>query len=267
MKKTAGELAVDLAEALEELKGKPEADLRLVWNALYSVDPRLSGLIAKMASHIAKPSKDSTRKAGPLLEQIALVAFAGLNGYPNLQAFRSATSQHDLLVSGDGQAAAALCKLVRISGAQRGILVECKAEKAKVGDPEMRRLCAMVNDHFPTVVGLGVFLTLKGATGYSTAGREVRRIGDARLTQVISHARSSKPIVVLDWADIQMLTNPGSLPFLLKQRIEELEKLGAIFPAAAVTFAQVDLPAHLAELHGTAMLPAATGATASQKTK
>lgn len=248
MKKTAGELASELAEALEELKGKPDADLGLVWNALYSVDPRLVGLIAKMASHIARPTKASTRQAGPLLEQIALVAFGGLNGYPNLQAYRSATSQHDLLVSGDGQAAATLCKLVRISDAHRGILVECKAEKAKLGDPEMRRLCAMIKDHFPIVVGLGVFLTIKGATGYSTAGKEVRRIGDARLTQVISYARSSKPIVVLDWADIQTLTKPGSLPFLLKQRIEELEKLGAIHPAAAVTVAQVDLPAHLEQL-------------------
>jgi hypothetical protein len=248
MKKTAPEWARELSAALEELKGNPDQDVELFCHALYTVHPLLAEHIGKLEKHVASPTEESRKSAGTLLEQVAFLAFSSLNGYHDVSSFRSAPSQHDLLLSGDGVATAAFCSLTRVDPSARGILVECKAEeKAKLGDQQMRRLCAMLADHFPKTVGLGVFVTLRGATGYEKPGREVHKLGAARLTQTLFYARTARPIVVLDLHDIRTLTNPASLPLLLKLRVADLERMGATRSAEEVLRPSMDelLPEHL----------------------
>lgn len=243
------EILGELTEALQGTSGDAEGDLETVLRGLYTVDNRLEQLVRELEPHATAPTAATRSVAGPLLERVSYVAFKGLAGFPSISAFRSATSQHDLLVSGDGGGWQALCTLARIDPTKRGILVEAKAQAtAKVGDPEMRRLCSIAREHFERTVGLGVFMSLKGATGYSSHGAEVHKIGGARLTQVIHYARTNVPIVVLDWDDIKTLTQSGSLPLLLKRRIADLERMGPTTPPGGFACEAVTLPGHLLDL-------------------
>lgn len=219
---------------------------------LYKANPDLASKLAEMDALLQlKKAKKLTRaqvqQMGYLLEVIALLAFQELLGVKSVKAFESAGPQHDLLVNGRGNGWAAVCTELRLK-AGTGILVECKATTAKVGDPEFQRLGSIVSHHHSKTVGLGVFFSIAGATGFPERGQKGRvlTLKDARVTQVIVYHRTDKPLIVFDWEDIRQLDQHGSLIKLLEGKIREIEEQTGTPTALPSEPNEVLLPAHQA---------------------
>ena len=92
-------------------------------------------------------------------------------------------------------------------------------------------------------MGLGVFLSLKGATGFPVPGKVERKVHACRLRQVLFFARYRTPVVVLDWADCLELEKPGALVRLLRAKIENVEKIPCEVGASPLS--SIPLPKHL----------------------
>lgn len=244
------ELVQSVIEALEILdRDHPASDKMASY--LYTPDKKLQEFIEELKkfTQLPKPTQSESKKAGELLEQIACLVFRGLKGATSLKSFQSAGPQYDFLVSGDQPAWLHVCNLLYLKGNQRGIVVEAKATKQPLPDKQFARLCSIMELNLSSTVGLGVFFTLKGATGFPDSNDSRQRaIRDSRLRQVIFHAKTQKLIVVLDKNDIFTLSKNGSLIQLLVRKIRDLCELSGLPTCPVEQIEEIDLPAHLKHL-------------------
>ncbi len=199
-------------------KNSKGSDELLTW--LYEPPQGLTDLITELRSflELSQPTKKQRQNAGYLLEKILVCSFSGLSGYSNLKSYRSSSHQIDLLITGDDDKWDVTCERLYLRGMPkspnyRGILVEAKAIKKSVSCSQFSRLCCLLNVDFAnSLIGLGVFFTLNGASGFPKPNSQRRScIKDARLLQIIYSAKTGKKIVVLDKDDILELDERGAL--------------------------------------------------------
>jgi hypothetical protein len=247
--KSQRELVASIIELIQELDpGCPEADDLASY--LYTVDPKVGVYIGELLalSALRKPSRQQKLDAGRLMEQVALLSFRCLEGAAVFKSYQSAGPQHDLLVSGDGARWLALCRYLRIDESRRGVLIEAKATASKVEDRQFARLCAVIDTDLIKIVGLGVFLTLSGASGFPVGKQRQRAVRDCRLRQILYHARRDVSIVVLDKEDLEAIAVNGSLPKILSRKIRDISELSGLPVAPSEPAMECDLPAHLRSL-------------------
>lgn len=198
-----------------------------------------------------KPTKKQRQDAGYKLEELALATFSSLKGWSSVKSYQSANAQYDLLLSGEGPEWENALSLLPLKLPQHttSIVVEAKATKRKVNDAQFARLCSLMHTNLDTTSVIGVFFTLKGASGFSTRdGKSPRNIGNARLRQLMFYAKTGKPIVVFDIHDIRTLSRNGSLLKLISHKIKDIEELTGL-PTHLENWNEVLLPSKLQELH------------------
>jgi hypothetical protein len=192
---------------------------------MYIPHPCLSNYLDKLAAYLAKPSPEAAERqaAGYLLEQIAFLTFRGIRGSEKPKSFQSAGPQYDLLCVGHTEQWFKMCDILSMDRRQRKIVVEVKAIDSPVNDQQFARLCNLMDLNLFKSAGLGIFFTLNGASGFPKRGSAKQRsVSDARLRQLLNHAKTGKSIVVFDQDDILQLNRNGSLLDLLIEKIEEL---------------------------------------------
>jgi hypothetical protein len=248
--KSQREIVDSLVEAIQLFDpNSPEADDLAPY--LYTADSRISKFIEELTELTSQSplSRNQRQAAGRLMEQIALLAFKGLESATDFKSYQSAGPQHDLLVTGDTMKWIVFCRYLHLDPEHRGILVEAKAVKEKLGDKQFARLCAIIDHNFPAIVGLGVFFTLEGASGFPVRGKRQRGIRDCRLRQVLYYARSNKPVVVLDKGDLLGLGANGSLPRIMARKIRDVSELSGLSTLPGeIAVDTTLLPKHLKEL-------------------
>jgi hypothetical protein len=223
-------------------------------NWLYNPPTILTDLLdeLKIFLELSNPTRDQRQDAGYLLERILVCAFSGLAGFSNLKSYNSSSHQIDLLITGDNEMWDITCDRLYLRGIPnspnyRGILIEAKAIQNRVSCSQFSRLCCLLNlDFSNSLVGLGVFFTLNGATGFPK--RNTQRsscIKNARLLQIIYSAKTGKKIIVLDKDDVLELDKPGSLIRILIRKIREVEELTNVETSSAINITEVILPEHL----------------------
>jgi len=181
------------------------------------------------------------------MERIAFLIFSGLEGWSHRLSYQSAGPQVDLLIRGSSAAWYDLFDLLHLDRKKRGILVEAKAIEKVVDDQMFARLCSVARDNLKSQVGLGVFVTINGASGFPKGSENLRKLSDARLRQAIFHARTEIPIVVLTRAELSCLTRPGALVEVLEEKIVEIEQQIGGFPSIA-KYKRCELPDHLSKI-------------------
>lgn len=244
------ELVDLIIKASERLDSESPALDRLA-SYLYIADPKINDYIAKFNQllEIKSPKKSQLQERGKILEQIVYLVFRSLKGVTSLKSFQSASSQYDLVVSGDDINWHPVCKQLYLDTAYRDIVIEAKAKNSKLPDKDFARLCSIMNENY-TGAGLGIFFTLEGATGFpdrNSSSRQ-RKISDCRLRQALFHAKTGKFIVVLDREDILELGKNGTLLQILTRKIRDLRELSGIPTVPIEQFVEIDLPSHLKEL-------------------
>jgi hypothetical protein len=213
----------------------------------YKADNRLTEYLDKLNIFIQsnKLSNKQATEAGKLLEQIVYLVFNGLRGIQSIKSFQSAGPQYDLLISGDDTEWKTVCQTLYLDWDNRGIIIEAKATKSPLPDKQFARLCSIM-EHNLKGAGLGIFITLNGATGFPQSGdSRQRKVSDCRLRQIIFHAKTNKMIVVLDKQDIFELTNNGNLILILIRKIRDLFDLSGLPTTPAEQLQEIDLPTHL----------------------
>lgn len=213
-----------------------------------------SALVKNLIDEIEKtyqkkrPTQKDKQLAGYKLEELTLVIFHGLKGWDSIKNYQSSTAQYDLLMSGNGldwQSTLGLLPL-NVPSHSSSIVVEAKATKAKVNDPQFSRLCCLMQQNLKKTSILGIFLTLNGATGFPR-NNVLKNVGQCRLRQLVFYAETRKPIVVLDLNDIRKLSEPGSLLKILNAKIREIEEQTGL--PATEDIKEVALPKHLSSLY------------------
>lgn len=246
------ELVETILQSLKQLdRDHPASDGLLSY--LYVADVRLSEYLDKLKSFLKleRPSHSQRTDCGKTLEQIADLAFQGLQGVTRFKSFQSAGAQYDLLISGDNEKWLVICDRFYLSFDKRDIIIEAKAKESKVADQDFARLCSIMDLNL-TNTGLGIFFTLEGATGFPdrTASKRQRKISDCRLRQALFRAKTGKYIIVFDKEDIFELNSNGSLMKLIIRKIRDLEELSGIHHSPAEEWIEnKDLPEHLKILH------------------
>ncbi|MDZ7961493.1 MAG: hypothetical protein RMY34_27045 [Aulosira sp. DedQUE10] len=186
---TQDELVESIINAMDSLEAGNPA-LNKLASYLYKADVKLSEYLdaLKIFTQLNKPTLKETQEAGKLLEQIVLLAFKGLKGVQSIKSFQSAGPQYDLLVSGDDLPWQNVCKTLYLDWNQRDIVIEAKATKEALPDKQFARLCSIMDLNLKGA-GLGIFITLNGATGFPKLGSSRQRaVSDCRLRQIIFHA-------------------------------------------------------------------------------
>ena len=214
----------------------------------YVPDKRLEGYIEKLKLflQLKNPSPKEKRDSGYLLEQIVLLSFCSLKGFTSVKSFQSPGPQYDLIISGDNPDWEAICKYLYIDFSKRGIIIESKAINQPVKDQQFALLCSVMELNLCNTVGLGVFFTLNGATGFPKENESrQRKISDARLRQLLFYAKTQKPIVILDKNDIFKLKDKGSLLKILALKIRDLSEFSGLYISPCEEPIEVDLPEHL----------------------
>ncbi len=238
-------------DAIKALRSEPDGQSILV-EFLYTPDPRLTAKLAKLRGVLVGPytttkaRRAAKQEAGYIMEEVAFLAFRGISGAGAPECWRNPGFQIDLLVSStDELYTCALQTVLNRDDRPFGILVECKATEGRVDEATFSRLCCIFEQNLSAVVGLGVFFTLKGATGWK-AGKVV---SEARLRQVVHAARTGRPVVVLDEEDVFQLDKPGALLRILQMRVKEVFTMvtSEVDPVAGYA-KQSGLPARLAAL-------------------
>jgi hypothetical protein len=244
-----GDIARTLLAGILGLDGAKEATL---CPALYTPDGRVGDYLAKMdplvqLKRAGKLDSAQTQQLGYMLEELALLLFQGLEDVDVVKSYQSAGPQHDLLVSGSDSLWLCVCKLLRIEHFS-GILIEAKAWSEKIGDNELQRLGSILAHHLGQTVGLGVFLTLEGASGFPAQGEQSLGLRHSRVTQLVIYHALKKPIVVLDWEDIMGLNEAGALITVLRRKIDEIEHMTGLPPALAGEPVEILLPERMRPL-------------------
>ncbi|MDB9451426.1 hypothetical protein [Dolichospermum circinale] len=240
------ELIINAMDSLES--GNPA--LNKLASYLYKSDDKLPDFLDKLKiyTELQNPTRPQTQEAGKLLEQIVFLLFKGLKGGQSIKSFQSAGPQYDLLVSGDDIAWKGVCKTLYLEWDKRNIVVEAKATREPLPHKQFARLCSIMEHHL-TNTGLGIFVTLNGASGFPKRGdSRQRKVTDCRLTQVVFHAKTNKIIVVLDKEDLLELTKNGSLIEVLTRKIRDLSELSGLPTVPAENYQETDLPPHLQTL-------------------
>lgn len=241
------DLNLIIMDALRQLPSGSESEELINW--LYTPDSQISVYLSILKNFldIEKPSVMERREAGYLLETILALAFKGLAGYSEIKSYRSASHQLDFLMSGDGSAWDVICDRIYIKQqGYRGIVVEAKAVEKPVSSAQFVRLCSIMSIELCQTVGLGIFFTIEGATGFPRRdGHKVLGIRDARLCQVLFYAKTGKKIIVLDKNDIFELDKNGALIRILIRRVKELEELSGLQAAPVSQLVDIDLPTHM----------------------
>ena len=240
----AQEKWVDVSGKLKERGRKPA---ELIASYLYRPNPKISELLTELKEYIKNnnPSKVERQRAGELMEQIAFLALCGLEGVNAVKNFQSVSAQYDLLVSGEEVSWRRLFSILGVTNLPKGILVEAKAYAKPIEDKHFSRLCNLIQLNLENSVGIGIFFTIKGATGFPQRdGRRRRAISDCWFRQVLFYAKTNKPIVVLDAEDIFSLDNNGSLIKLLERKISDIEELTGL-PVEVEEWEVIDIPSHL----------------------
>ncbi|MCM0592791.1 MAG: hypothetical protein HEQ35_28505 [Gloeotrichia echinulata IR180] len=240
------ELVESIINAMDLLESGSPA-LNKFASYLYQPDNELSEYLDKLKifTELEKPTLKQTQEAGKLLEQIVILVFKGLKGVQSIKSFQSAGPQYDLLVSGDDLSWKAVCKTLYLDWEKRDIVIEAKATKAPLPDKQFARLCSIMDLNLKGA-GLGIFITLNGATGFPKLGNSRQRaVSDCRLRQIIFHAKTNKIIVVLDKDDLFQLTKNGTLIEVLTRKIRDLSELSGMPTTSVEQFQEIDLPEHL----------------------
>ena len=243
------ELVESIINAMDLLESGNSA-LNKLAAYLYKADNQLPEFLDKLQTYteLETPTRPQTQEAGKLLEQIVLLLFKGLKGVQSTKSFQSAGPQYDLLVSGDDISWKGVCKTLYLEWEQRDIVVEAKATREPLPHKQFARLCSIMEHHL-TNAGLGIFVTLNGASGFPKRGdSRQRKVTDCRLTQVVFHAKTNKIIVVLDKEDLLELTKNGSLIEVLTRKIRDLSELSGLPTAPVDNYLEKDLPPHLQKL-------------------
>lgn len=235
---------IDLASALDAMA--PGATSTDGEAALYRPSPRLTKELDSFVRDYkrrAQLTASEIQKLGYRLERIIVLAFGQLRGLTSIKSYPTPTAQHDLVVTGESQVWKVLARHLGLG--QRGILVEAKARESKVADKEFARLCAILQLDFAKEVGLGVFVSAAGASGFP-ARKQPRQgaLKAARLRQALFYAASRKPVIVFDLADLRALKQPGGLIRLLTRKIRDVEELSGK-PVNVTAPVEVQLPGHL----------------------
>ncbi|GCL38374.1 hypothetical protein H6F47_08595 [Sphaerospermopsis sp. FACHB-1094] len=241
------ELIINAMDSLES--GNPA--LNKLASYLYKADDKLPEFLDKLKiyTELENPTRSQTQEAGKLLEQIVLLLFKGLKGVQSIKSFQSAGPQYDLLVSGDDIAWKGVCKTLYLEWEQRDIVVEAKATREPLPHKQFARLCSIMEHHLRGA-GLGIFVTLNGASGFPKRGdSRQRKASDCRLTQVVFHAKTNKIIVVLEKEDLLELTKNGSLIEVLTRKIRDLSELSGLSTAPVDNYQDIDLPPHLQSIY------------------
>lgn len=220
-----------------------------LFSYLYQPHPLFAKLLLDLQSYTKKeqPSKQEREDAGRLMEQIAGAAFSRLKGVSSLKSYQSAAAQYDLLVSGDTASWLVLTKKLYMQDDRRDILIEAKARKDKLTDREFSRLIGILETHL-TIVGLGVFFTLRGATGFPKPGTSQRSLRDCQLRQALYYAKTEKAIIIFDIQDIASLNEPGALPRLIARKVRDLSELSGSAPNTSPSPTEVNLPPHISSI-------------------
>lgn len=253
---TQEELVEQILDTLQKLDRDNPATDKLA-SYLYIADKRLNKYIDdldQILDEIQKNKKSEPQThskrilAGKLLEQIMYLSFRGLKGVSSLKSFQSAGPQYDLVVSGDGQNWLTICKLFYLDPERRDIVIEAKAKESKLPDKDFARLCNIMELNLHGC-GLGILFTLNGATGFpEDLSQRQRSLRDAKLRQVLFHAKTQKIIIVFDKKDIFSLTKNGSLISLITRKIRDLSENTGL-PVVSISLEEVDLPDHLKSLY------------------
>lgn len=250
MAQTAEELLTDVFVAVTGLTDDHKLPML---HLMYTPDTRLEPLIKEMEALVdlkraGKLSGEQQQQLGYMLEKVALLVFQKLTGVNDVKSCQTAGPQHDLLVSGIELPWRIICKTMLNVETSCSILVEAKAKKGKVGDPEFQRLGSILSHHLNRSAGLGVFLSLEGASGFPDRGERFRSVQAARLTQLVIYHSIKKPIVVLDWEDIKGLTRAGSLVTTIARKVREIEEMVGLPTALPGEPHVTVLPEHLKPL-------------------
>ena len=247
----AANLVINLLKAIEDINPEDDRQTSIIASFLYDPDTRISEYLKRLQDYLAlsSPTPKQRQEAGTLLEQIAFLAFQSLKGLSSIKSFSSAGPQFDLLISGDSESWLVLYKLLYMKENSRDIVVEAKCTKEKVTDQQFARLCSLMEVSLFRTTGLGIFFTLKGATGFPDREQKnrQRKLSDARLRQALFHARTGKSIIVFDSQDIFELDKPASLIQILTRKIRDIEHLSGLSIETCNPY-EVDLPKHLGTL-------------------
>jgi hypothetical protein len=245
------ELVEDLLKILSDLDDPSDPTSDKIGSYLYVTNPKLSDYLKKFEDHlnIDNPSGSQLRERGYLLEQIIYLVFRGLKGASSFKSFQSAGPQYDLLITGDNEQWIIVCKFLYLDIQTRDIVIEAKAKKDPLPDKDFARLCCIMDLNL-TNSGLGIFFTIKGATGFPTKNDSTRQrcLKDCKLRQVLYHAKTGKYIIVLDKDDILSLGKNGTLIKLLQRKIRDVRELSGIPTTTVELNEEIDLPKHLLNL-------------------
>lgn len=217
-------------------RGPESPEVDPIADDVCEVAPQVADLVERLLRHHAskKKTQRQRRDAGKLYETLVAYAFAGLQGLAEIRSFPSVSAQYDLIARGSAGDADWLVVLgyLGLRKERQEIVVEVKATETRVNDQQMLRLCSLLDAHFRDTCALGVFVTLCGASGEPAPGAPVRSLRDARLHQVLFHARTQVPIVVLDASDLPQFLKRGGLLRVLARRLRDLRELPVSVPVA-----------------------------------
>jgi hypothetical protein len=236
---------LDKREDFYKMIAKVGKDDIRIW---YHPDSRIQEKISRLRSYCDGNLTLSSQDAGCLLEEIVYLVFSSLWGIKSIKSYQSPGPQHDLLVFG-GDFWRIIFSRCGLPQEKFGILIEAKAEKSKpVKEAYFSRLSCIIKDNFPNQVGLGIFFSISGASGFPKSGvrKRQRCIRDARFRQVITYARYKIPIIVFDLDDIVAIQEPGGLIEQIEAKVRDIEELsGFKNEVIADDVIETDLPNHL----------------------
>lgn len=182
---------------------------------------------------------------GNLLEEVSYLLFKSLKGTENIRSYQSYAAQHDLIVDGSSPMWQVLMMYLHLSRDGRTIVVECKNQTDSISDQQFSRLCGLLQNKFEKTAELGVFISHTAASGFPKRKAKERQLKDARATQALFHAKSSKFVIVIDHKDLEAIFNGIPLPKILETKIREVEASAMIELSFTENWQEVTLPAHL----------------------
>lgn len=219
-----------------------------LYDLAYSPSARLPGLVAELEKLAAKSdlSQKEKLRIGIVLEQVSFELFRGISTGAEIKSWRSPLAQFDLVCRGVD----ARWGLMRgcLPGSVGSFLVEAKAHKKRVPHAVFSRMCSLLSHNFKKTVDCGVFITLRGATGFPNRGATAaqQKLSECRLLQVVFYHSERKPILVLDLEDLRALAGGQNFVALLRARLLDIEDLSG-WPVTP-DLEEVPLPPHLQEL-------------------
>lgn len=215
----------ELVASITQLMGglSPEGRARVaklkLWTFGYQMEATLPGLVSAVLALTKGDSPDDRQRRGALLEEVAVVLFAGVYAVPasGIESWRGPMGQHDLLVRASDTLGGADLKEA-LFGHRFDLLIEAKATKGKVDVGIMHKLCGSLSGHFQSTASIGIFLALEGITG---GGK--RTTAEAQLVRMLFYARTQKPIIVIDKNDLKRLAGGENLLGMMKVKLQQLE--------------------------------------------